>query len=259
MTRAQDRQVGLDDDRGVFAALVGDHELLHVELVLDLLSQLGLGEAGKGLLVRARGDQAGEGLADLEPGSLTGRSAELDHLENRRHAAFEFFVDHRFVRNGQIAQMNGFGFARVRAERQVQAIGAEGGNGRKQVSDHIQGGVERVIRRSLVGFVLALPKTGAIAADIPIGQLVDDEIPQKARGAHGVVVIEGGAVVADQGVGAREKPSVHGRAIVSGGGIRAGFPAVDIRVEREEVVGGPEGSEDSPREIAHGAGIEGFR
>ena len=69
-------------------------------------------------------------------------------------------------------------------------------------------GVQGFVGAGLVGVVLAFPETAAGAADVPVGEVVD-ELDEGADGLLEIVGIHGGDDFAGDAVEGGEDPAVH--------------------------------------------------
>ena len=139
---------------------------------------VGLGET----TTRAR-----ERLADLQLLLLAQEVAEVHRGLGERHLRFERGVARGGVGTRKFAEMHGLGHVRS-AQIAVDRLGDEGGEGRgdlRQLHQHV---AQRAVRLQLVRVVLGLPEAAAAAADVPVGQVLD-EGDERAHGALEVVAV----------------------------------------------------------------------
>ena len=138
---------------------------------------------------------------------------------------------------------------RLGAQRAVDFLGEHRDEGRGELGEGDQHVVERLVGLSLVAVGLGLPEASAGAADIPVGEVVD-EGGEASGGLLEVIGVEGGGDVGDDAHESGEDPAVE--VVVEPGG-RLGLasrwlPAVDFGVGGEEAEGVPEredgGSDD---------------
>ena len=96
-----------------------------------------------------------------------------------------------------------------RLEVLIHRLGQERHDRREQLRQRHQHGVERLIRGLLVGALLALPEAAAVAADVPVAQLVIDEPLRLQAEGHQVVVLERCPRACDQLLQVRQDPAVE--------------------------------------------------
>src|SRR5690625_5587086 len=76
--------------------------------------------------------------------------------------------------------------------------------------------MKRGVRSQFVLTLAAFPETPAVAAYVPVGQVIDDEITDGAAGCRGVIVLQPLRNQLHQFMGAGEQPAVRQR--TRGGG-----------------------------------------
>ena len=127
---------------------------------------------------------------------------------------------------------------------------------------------EHVIQR-LEGILVAVPETGAVQADVPVGDVVAHEGLDETAGGLDVVILIGGLDLPDERVQLGSDPAVD-----LGAGLAVlihidhvavdldhldavpGGPPLDVRVQREEGVGVVQGAEELAAHFVHAVLVE---
>jgi hypothetical protein len=206
--------VGLGGELGEGGFVAAEADFLDVEFVGDDVGE-GPDEVEEGV-VAADDMEGGEGLADLEVEVGAELAGEADDLLDLGHLGFEGFVAGEGAGEGVVAEVDGLGHVR-RAQVAVDLLGEERGEGGGDLAQAQEHGVEGLVGAGLVGVVLALPEAAARAADVPVGEVVD-ELHERAHGLLEVVGVQGGDDVAGEMVEGGEDPAVHEAAAGGGGG-----------------------------------------
>ena len=144
---------------------------------------------------------------------------------------FQGFVTGPLVGEGVVAEVDGLGHGGG-AEVAVDFFGDEGDEGGGDAAEAEKDGVEGGVGGGFVGVVAGLPEAAAGAADVPVGEVVE-ELDEGADGLLEVVGIHGGDDVAGEAVGGGDDPAVEG--VVGGGG---GVGVAHVNVPRAEGVVG---------------------
>ena len=160
--------------------LVGDiFDLLDVELVHD--------EVFKPLHVRTGDAYGAERLAHLEVVVGPQAAAELDDGLDGGHALLEREVARGGVCRREVAQVDGLRVVRA-PEVGVYLLGDERSEWSRDLRELDEDVAERPVRAELVAVVRGLPEAATRAADVPVGQVLDelDERPHRALQVVGV-------------------------------------------------------------------------
>ena len=151
--------------------------------------------------------ESGQRLTNLEVEVGAELAGETDHVLDAGHLGFEGGVAGQGAGEGIVTQVDRLGHLGG-AQVAIDLFREERGERRGNLAETQKYGVQRFVGVSLVGVVLALPKTAAGAADIPVGEVVD-KLHQGAHGLLQVVAVHGGDHFAGEPVEGRENPAVH--------------------------------------------------
>ncbi len=142
--------------------------------------------------VTAVDKDAREWLADFDTRLGARCPAHADDLEHRPHVARQRLVHRGRVRLRVIRQVHRGGRRRIERadEVAVDRFGHKGDEWGQQPREGHQAVIEGLVRRGLVTIPFRLPKAAAVASDVPVGQLVDDEALDGSRGTIRIVGVE---------------------------------------------------------------------
>ena len=118
----------------------------------------------------------------------------------------------------------------------VELVGREGSEGREDLADRHQTGIEGLISTKLVLAHLLTPEALTVQTDVPVAQVVVDEGVDETAGTRRVVAVELCLHALDEGVQTGEDPAVDLRALAEGHLLGCRVEVVDIGVEGEEAV-----------------------
>ncbi|MPM72188.1 hypothetical protein SDC9_119161 [bioreactor metagenome] len=220
--------------QGIFVG--SEFKLLDIQLFADDIERLRQQPTRLG--VGRQQHRAGQRLAHLEVVLGPEKPAELHRGHGQLHLLFQRFVAHRAVRLRIIAAMDRFGHARS-AQIAVDRFGGEGNERRRGPAESQQHMMQRRIGFQLVLVVARLPETAAAAADVPVGQIVDETL-EAVRRLLKIVMIQFKADLFDHLCAGAQNPAVEriGRTFGSRRA-RSRLIAVDIGVGYEKAVGIP--------------------
>ena len=136
------------------------------------------------------------------------------------------------------------------------AVHHEGCEGRRELRDGLQAGVERLVGGQLVLGHSAAPETLAVQTHVPVREVLAHELLDGAGGRRRVVVLERLGHVLDQRVEQRDNPAVDFRTALDGHLLLAAGEAVDVGVEGEEGVGVVERAEELAAHLVHAVAVE---
>ena len=227
---------------------------LDVQLVFDDLD-IEVGERLVSLHEHLR-----EGLAVLAVGTVTAGTTEGDDGEDFVHVRLELGVDPGFVHFGERAKVDRLRSVLVDAadEVAVDLFRHEGDHGSGGLRGGDEGGVQRHVGVDLVLRHLLAPVTGTAAADIPVGEVIH-ELLDVGGSFRDAIVVEVLVDALHHGVQLGQTPLVHDGQLVVVQRVLRGVELIDVRVEDEERVGVPEGTEDLSLRFRDGAAGEAVR
>ena len=157
---------------------------LDVQLLADLVGKP-LDRAPLALVGRLN-LHLGQRLPDLDLDGVPRGRAERDQAQQGVHVGRQVGVDQRLVGLGIVAVMDARAVLGASDDQVlIHRLGQERHHRREQLRQRHQHGVKRLIRRQLVGALLALPEPPAVAADVPVAQpVVDELLGLQAEGHH---------------------------------------------------------------------------
>ena len=211
-------------------------------------------------LAARRHHHFGQRLAVFEGAGVARGAAEHDDVEHGIHARFQVFIDGGLVAGGKGAHVHGFGRFRIKGgdEVLIDLFGKEGSEGRGQLGEGDEHGVQRGVCRRLVFRHALAPIALAAAAHIPVGEHVGKFL----QGAGGVGDVIGGEAFVyrpDEGIQLGQDPLVHQRQFAAFQIVFGRIVAVDIGVEGEEGVAVPQRAHVAALRFGHRLGIEAGR
>ena len=179
-------------------------------------------------------------LTNAALGAFAQGTAHLDQTHHQLHRVFERTID-----QGRLClrQQLGVHRSRVGGQSQPDRLGHEGRERRHQQRHGLQCSMQGVEAGITIRSPLTLPEARAVAADVPVGDLVDDELLQGTTGASEIVVSQLGAHIDDRRLRARHQPTInlgarsHRRrtrgikALAQARVVREELPRVDQRAE----------------------------
>ena len=222
-------------------------QFLHVQLVQQNGLHFGMFERRAFFCGQADHHRA-QRLAHFELGFVAGGQAEAGNRLHKRHLLVQRFVNKRVVRHGEVGQVDALGGVGTHTAHQVlpEVVRQEGREGREQLAEQHQ----RFVERGKGGGV-AVPEAAAVAAHVPVGELVNEDI-NRARRAGSVERIQFGVHRLDELVQFAEQPLVHDGALRHGRRFpRCGVPVGDVGVGDEEGVGVPERQQEAAHHLFH--------
>ena len=114
---------------------------------------------------------------------------------------------------GEIAQVDALRLVRRSHEVLIHRLGQERHDRREQLRQRQQHRVQRLIGGQLVVPLVALPEAAAVAADVPVAQLVIDELLRLQAERHQVEALERRACRTGSAVASRTESSGRCRAV----------------------------------------------
>ncbi len=266
--RRQEPSEALAEARQVRLHLVVDEGVLDVEephrLDVQLLEDLVLEPLDAGQLVGVADphQHLGERLAELHAGGGARRPAQLDDPLQRPHVAQQVLVTQLRPGGGPGRQVHarlGVGPHRE-LEVAVDLLRGERRHRRHQLGHRHQGLVERRVGGEGVGRVGrrgvgAAPEPPPVAAHVPVGELVHDEVADGTAGRRRVEVLEGVGDLSLERLEARGEPTVDERPLPHVGR-RLDVGLLEVGVEHEEPVDVPQGHEEVAQGLVDEVGRE---